>query len=52
MSAARLLSIPNCSFAFNKGSQLFIRMHNEALSIVAVFVCDNFRMTSCAPRQD
>jgi hypothetical protein len=29
---------PNRRFKFNKSSQLFIRVHNEALSVVAMCV--------------
>ena len=31
---------PNRRFKFQKRSQLFIRMHNETLSVVAMCVCN------------
>jgi hypothetical protein len=34
---------PNRRFKFNKSSQLFIRMHNETLSIVAMRACNKDR---------
>jgi hypothetical protein len=34
------LLLPNRRFEFQKRSQLFIRSHNETLSVVAVRVCN------------
>ena len=33
-------ALPNCWFEFHKRGQLFIRMHNEPLAVVAVCVCN------------
>ena len=30
------MKLPNCRFKFDKSTQLFIRMHNETLSVVAM----------------
>jgi hypothetical protein len=35
----------NCSLQFQKRSQLFIGMHDEALSVVAMRVSDEYRST-------
>jgi hypothetical protein len=46
------LSSANCRFKFQKRSQLFIRAHNETLSVVAVCVNDPDRSPFAIYRRD